>query len=261
MALQLQKEPPAQKSSKPKIDLSDADRPLSQLEEDVENNATKFSIKHYKRILPTFGTLGYLFRNFSGGNSAVIEIIRERIEHSGTQVSKKFRDLLILWNVSDEFSKSRVDIFDHLCNAVKLERAKFWALFQECLYTLQKLLMEMALTEKAFDLVENVDAFSKKEKNIRDRELLARMTGVDRPASLVEVNNNQTTVNNNLSIKDSNVGFSFSEMIRSGDKVVRGENIMELKEAEEDLKLLEEGKRDYIEGEILEDEKLRIENS
>lgn len=261
MALQLQKEPPVQKSSKPKIDLSDADRPLSQLEEDVEANATKFSIKNYKRIQPTFGTLGYLFRNFSGGNSAVIEIIREKIEHSGTQVSKKFRDLLVLWNISDEFSKSRIDIFDHLCNTVKLERAKFWALFQECLYTLQKLLIEMALTEKAFDLVENVDAFSKKEKNIRDRELMARITGVDKPASLVEVNNNQTTVNNNLSIKDSNIGFSFSEMIKTGDKVVRGENVRELEEAEENLKLLEEGNQNYIEGEVVENEKIRIENS
>jgi hypothetical protein len=262
MALQLQQSPSsAPKSTKKLIDLSDADRAFSKTEEEVEASAIKFSIKHYKRIHPYFGTLGHLFRNFNGGNSAVIEIIREKIEHGGNSISnaKKFKEALTLWNVSDEFSKSRVDIFDHICQIVKLERAKFWALFQECLFEFQNLLVEMALTDKKLDLIENIDAFSKKERGIRDRELLSRITGVDKPASLMQINDNSTIVNNNLSIKDSNVGFNFADMIRSGDKVVRGENKNEIEEAEEDIKLLEEGNSDYIDGEIVQNEKEAIE--
>jgi hypothetical protein len=260
MALQLQK-PPSSKSSRRTLDLTDADRPLSVDEEEAENNAQKFSIKHYRRIVPTAGTLGFLFRNFSGGNFAVIEVIRDKIEHS-QGINKKLRDLLTLWNFADEFSRNRIDIFDHFCQKLNLERSKLWGFFQECLYEYQNLLVKMAISDMTLDLVENVDKFSRAEKNVRDRELAARITKVDKVEPLVAINDNSTTVNNNLSIKDSNIGFSFSEMIKSGDKVIRGEEDKrdEMDLITEEQRLLEEGNQEFIDGEIInENEKERIE--
>jgi hypothetical protein len=261
MALQLQKIEP--KSSRKTLDLTDADRPLSNEEEEAENKAQKFSIKHYRRIAPSAGTLGFLFRNFSGGNFAVIEVIRDKIEHT-QGVGKKLRDLLTLWNLSDEFSRNRIDIFDHFCQKINLERSKLWGFFQECLYEYQNLLVKMAISDMTLDLVENVDKFSRKEKNIRDRELAARITKVDRVEPLVQVNDNSLTVNNNLSIKDSNIGFSFAEMIKSGDKAVRGDSahLVEIEDFKP-LELEEGNEEDFVEGDILENgqEKILIRNS
>lgn len=236
-----------------KYSLMKADRELSIEELETEEKSERYSVTTYKRIKPVVGTLGYLFRNFSGGNEGVMELIKSsRLPITG--VSKAFKQLIILWNEADEYSRKRVDIFDVLCLETGVRRDEFWGLFQQSSFLYNKIVQEMAIQAATADLIDNVFEFAKKETHTRDRELGAKIAGLATEKPLVQINDNSQTVNNNLSIKDSNVGFSFDEMIRKGDKVISGERPQyEIDKIEAERKQLTEGDTDYVDGEVIEE--------
>src|SRR5689334_9124412 len=121
---------------KPKLTLVPLrnDRPLEEYELIAEQNAIELSIKGYKRINPVPGTLGYLFRDIIGGNTSVYEFTKNALPDSNgrgkgiTKIETLCKKVILIWNALDDFSKNRVDVYDHICDRVGLKRSEFYAI-------------------------------------------------------------------------------------------------------------------------------------
>lgn len=224
--------------------LKNADRDLDEKELEAEEKAVKYSRLVYKRIPPIPGTLAFALRNLQGGNESVIEFLRWAQEGNNNNRTKFIKEFIILWETMDEFSRRRVDIFDHLCRKYSIPVKRFWGVLQEGLFDHYKELAQTALGESQPELVASVRKFANKEKNHQDRKLLADMCKLTTEAPLVKVEDNSKhlTVNNN-------VVPSFVDSIRRTEKVVRS-NEVELPKPRE----LTEGEQKYIEAEVLESE-------
>lgn len=226
--------------------LKDADRPLDEQEIEAEEKATKFSRMVYRRIPPIPGTLAYLLRNIKGGNESVVEFLRwSKVGERGNRT--RFIDtFLILWENMDEFSRRRIDIFDHLCRKYSIQPKRFWGVVQEGLFDHYEQLAQTALGEGKLNLISDIKKFASKEKNFNDRKLLAEAMKLtsDAPLIKVEDKSQHLTVNtNNGSIP------SFSQSIKRSEESIRRDNVEIPKPRE-----LTEGKQDYIDGEVFEAE-------
>lgn len=225
--------------------LEDADRPLDENELEAEEKAIKYSRMVYRRIPPIPGTLAFALRNLKGGNESVIEFLRWSQTGEKSNRTKFIKEFIILWNNMDEFSRRRIDIFDHLCRKYSIPLKRFWGVLQEGLFDHYEQLAQTALGEAKQDLIKDIRKFSSREKGHADRKLLADMVKLtsDAPLIKVEDNSQHLTVNNNSSIP------SFAQSIRRSEEFVRRDELEKPKVRE-----LTEGKQDYIEAEILNEE-------
>jgi hypothetical protein len=221
------------------------DRPLEADEEEAEEKAIKLPRKRFKRIPPVPGTLGYLFRDLSGGNAAVFEFINNSLDKShrvksNTTAYKIYR-VILMWNALDEFSQKRVDVFDWLCNEVGIAKDKFYAQAAQGMYDHYEAVSQRILMESKVDLINNVRQFARKERNYRDRELLAKATGTTKDSPLIgSIDNSNKVTNNNLTFESG-----FRDTLRATEKLTRADDPSFI-EAE----IIEERPRQLTEGNL-----------
>lgn len=228
------------------FDLTKADRPYDDEEESSEKEAVKYPVSFYKRIKPTHGTLGYAFRNIKGRNDVVIQALKYVTAKNRT--THKFIGIfLILWNNMDEASKRRVDIFDWLCEKYDVNPAKFFGVVQEGLFVFDDLMAQTAISGFTPEFVEIIKRFASKEKGIRDRELFAKIAGLAKDQPLVQLNDNSTKNELNVTVNASLP--SFTDTMRKADEGIR--TIAPAKPQ----KALTEGNQDYIDAEIIPEER------
>jgi hypothetical protein len=190
--------------------LKDADRALSQVEEENENEATKLSLKKYPRISPIPVTLGYLFRNIKGGNDTVVNALKTALAEGGTGYVK-LRKLIQVYEALDKRSKSRVDVFDHLItfHGLEMTKQKLWSYFQEGLFVDTDMMVTMALTANKQEMVEKI-IIEGLNGSFKDRELYSKITNLVDEKAAVEINDNRKVINNNVNV----FGQSFTDTIR-----------------------------------------------
>jgi hypothetical protein len=214
--------------------LKDADRPLSEEEEEAEQKAESFPIHKYPKIKPIPGTLAYMFRNIKGGNESIIEFMRNAASSNNAKFLKNF---LILWNNMDEYSRKRIDIFDTLCRKYGVPNKKFWGVVQEGMFDYNDQLTQAALMGHKPEFVDLLRRMAAKERNAADRRLLAealQLTAKQEPLIKVEDKSVHTTNNLNLNQVPSFVSS------------VRKTSMPDLP----DRKALTEGKQDYIDADF-----------
>lgn len=233
------------------LSLIDNDRPLSEAELEAETKAIRFSKKEYPSIVPISGTLGFLLRNLQGGNASVVEFLKESSEVNSTKFIKNF---LTLWNVMDEYSKKRIDLWDILCAKFSIKRKKFWGVIQEGMFDHNDALSQIALSGKKAAFIDLLWRMSKLPKNNKDRQLLAEALGITKDTPLISMTDNsihETT--NNTKIEISASLPSFASSMRRIDKF--GKSL----EVTKEVLALPESKQEYIEGEIVkEDERILV---
>lgn len=229
------------------------DRPLEQYELEAESNAIELSIKHFKRIPPLPGTLGYLFRDLIGGNSSVYNFVKNALPivystkptRNGNSKDIKATKVIRLWNAMDEFSQNRVDVFDWLCDRVELPKDDFYAYAAKGMFNHFDAISQRIIMETKPEVIHNVRQFARSEKNFRDRELAAKATGLTKDAPLIGSIDASTKVNANLSFNPS-----FNSMLKEADAVINeNENFIEAEEIEP--KQLTEGNNDYLNTETV----------
>lgn len=222
-------------------DLTASDRPFAEEEEIAEQEAIKFPINIYKRIKPVHGTLGYAFRNIKGRNYVVIEALRNAGEGSRAKFIKNF---IIIWNNLDVYSRNRVDIFDWLCEKYDVPKPMFFGYVQQGMYKFNDLMAQTAISGYTTEFIELVKKLTKTEKNIRDRELFAKMSGLTKDAPLIgSIQNNSTK--NELHVHGNSPLPSFAQAMRKSD-----EGIRTLPQSQPQ-KALSEGIPDYIDAELI----------
>ena len=231
------------------------DRPLEQYEIEAESNAIELSIKNFKRIPPLPGTLGYLFRDLIGGNQAVYNFVKDVLPTSsymgagsktGTIREVKAKKILSIWNLMDEFSQNRVDVFDWLCDRIQLEKHEFYGFAAKGMFNHFEAISQRIIMETKPEVIHNVRQFARSERNFRDRELAAKATGLTKDAPIIG--------NIDASTKVNNLSFSpnFNSMLKDADNVINEtEGFIE---AEEVKPLqLSEGNNDYLNTEVKEE--------
>lgn len=197
-------------------------RALEANEEEAEEKAIKLPRKHFKRIPPIAGTLGYLFRDIEGGNQAVFNYINETLSASNKQKANsnayKIYRVILMWNALDENSQNRVDVFDWLCDKVGISKQKFYAQAAEGMFDHYEAITTRILMESKVELVNNVRQFGRSEKNFKDRELLAKATKIVTDQPLIGSIDNSTKVTN-LSFESN----GFKDILRSTEKLLRSD--------------------------------------
>src|SRR6266576_4851426 len=224
----------------------DSDRALDEEETFAEDNAKKLSKGKFAPIKPIYGTLGYLFRNLSGGkfkNDSIIECFRTA---SHTNKSKFIKELIIIYENMDENSRHRVDFFDWFCRKQNVSIAKFWGAYQEGAFSYEDAIVQSAISASKQHLIEVVQKFSNKEKNFNDRKLLADINGLAKDSPLVALTDNSQTAN--VFVGNGNKITSFMESLRRSEN--KSQNINE-------DKLLTEGHTDFIEGELVKEDDIK----
>lgn len=222
------------------LSLIDNDRPYSSEEEEAEKQAIRFSVTNFPRVPPIPGTLGFLFRNISGGNASVIKFMQEA---SGTNESKFIKNFLILWNIMDEYSRNRVDIFDILCEKFNVKKKKFWGVVQEGMYDHNDALSQISLSGHKGEFIELLKKMARLPKNHKDRELLALALGLKKEKAFLELNDNSNH-QTNVQVNNTQVNNlpSFAQSMRRYDE---DDNIIDGQVVEEP-KQLSEGNQEYI---------------
>lgn len=223
--------------------LEESDRPYDDEEIESENQATKFPINIYKRIKPVHGTLGYAFRNIVGRNHVVIEALKNVGVHQ-SKTHRFIKEFIILWNNMDEYSRKRVDIFDWLCEKYDINKAKFFGIVQEGMFNFNNLMAQTALSGFTPEFIEIIKRMAKKEKNIGDRQLFAKMAGLTSEAPILQLNDNSTNTKNELHLHEASPLPSFANSMRKSDEGVRT-----ISSAQQ--KALTEGNQNYIDAEMV----------
>lgn len=208
------------------------DRPLEEYEILAESNAVELSIKYFKRISPVPGTLGYLFRDLTGGNRAVYEFVKNVLPRSnsttpsgktGTARDRKANKVILLWNAMDEHSQNRVDVFDWLCDKVELPRDDFYSYAMKGMFNHFEAISQRIIMESKPEVMHNVRQFAREERNFRDRELAAKATGLTKDAPIIGSIDNSTKIQNNLSFESR-----FNSTLKEADEVINEtENFVE----------------------------------
>lgn len=218
------------------ISLVDNDRPYSSEEEEAEVKAIRFSVTNFPRVPPIPGTLGFLSRNIRGGNEAIINFLKNVGVGDNTKFIKNF---IILWNVMDEYSRKRVDIFDILCEKYNVRKGKFWGRVQEGMFDNHEALAKQTLLGYKAEFVELLKKMARMPKNHKDRELLAHALGLKKDSPLLQFTDNSVTQNTKVEVNQTNINLpSFAKSMRQQPSL-----------EEEEPKQLSEGKQDYIDAE------------
>lgn len=234
-------------------------RALNKEEEEAEEKAESLPRAKYKRILPLPGTLAYLFRDIEGGNYTIANSVLETTladvnKRNPNTIVGKANKVILLWNNFDEFSKRRIDVFDWLCEEVNLRKKKFYAIVMEGLYDHFDAISQRLLMESKPELINNARQFAKEERNFRDRELLAKATGVTKDAPLIGSIDNSTKIQNNL-----NYQSGFSDVIKDTEKIIQGEDNVDFVDAEivenERKSLKPASFENYIDANLFKEEK------
>ena len=230
-----------------------SERVFTQEEIEAEEKATKYSIKRCPRVKPIPGTIGFFVRNILGGNAAIIEHLKDLIDtdipdNSGNARYYKLKNILILWNNADEYSRQRIDIFDIMCDEAKVRRRMFYGWINEALFDSTEEQVKMSLQLHKTDFIELLMKMAGEKRNGTDRRLLAEMM------KLVNGGGPQVVVNNEgdrTVINTQNVLPSFLSSIRRNEVIAPNLGRKELSE----------GNQNYIDGEVVEDEeKVLVEN-
>jgi hypothetical protein len=217
------------------------DSPLSEIEREAEENAFHLSRYKYPSIAPVRGTLGYMFRritpeNILNRNESIIRILEQEVRTETTE-NIWIRQLLRIWDKCDDSSRKRVDFFDILARDMKIPIKKVYLAVQSSLWDYTDAMLQMDLSEAREEVFQQIRTFSAKEKNIKDRELLAKASKLVTDKPLVNIEDNSTT--NNLSIG----GSSFLDRLSKYEELEEGSNI--------ERKLIEgEVREDIIEGDF-----------
>ncbi len=233
------------------------DRPLELNEEEAEAKAIKLSKVQFKRIAPLPGTLGYLFRDLLGGNQSVFTFINNSLEKGARQksstVAYKIYKVILIWNALDTNSQNRVDVFDWLCDRIGVAKDKFYGQAAIGMFEHYEAISQRLLMESKPEMLNNIRQFAGKERNFRDRELLAKATGIAKDAPLIGSIDNSTKVTN-LSFESN-----FKDTLRSTEKLSREDDFIEA-EVEEPKQLTEGSLENMINTEnIFSDKELLLE--
>lgn len=232
------------------------DRELDEIELEAEQKAEKFSLKNFKRINPIPGRIGFLLRNLHKDVGVRNEMVMSFIELvDGANKRKFIRVLRNWWNLLDDYSRKRVDIFDLFCEKYDIHRSRLWAVIQEGMYVNNDALTKTALDGIKPKLIPLLWKMAEKERNVQDRKILSEAVGIIGGEAPVIQDNSQTT-NNTLVVNDNNgVIPSFADSIRRSDKNVRKTPTIEKKPQPRELT---EGEQNYIvDGYIVETEEER----
>lgn len=226
--------------------LKNADRPLDEKEEEAEEKAEKFSRMVYRRIPPIPGTLAYLLRNIKGGNDSVIEFLRWAQNGEKGNRTRFIKEFLILWENMDEFSRRRVDIFDHLCRKFEIPLKRFWGVLQEGMFDHNDQITQTALSGHKPQFVERLMQIADKEKNHQAQKLVAQAMRLVQDEPLIKIEDKSQHVN----VTQNNMMPSFSQSIKRSEESIKHEDV-----AMPNPRELTEGEQNYIEADIVEEEK------
>jgi hypothetical protein len=222
--------------------LKDADRELSDIEIDYENKSITYDKEKHRRIKPSFGTLGYMFRNLKGGNNTVIGALRASLSERGAAATIK--DIIIKYDSLDEYSQLRTDVWDLICKDLRRPSTLVWNFFLKGIKLYVEALKTASIELNKPDLVDTINKFSRKEANQKDRELAAKVSGLidDKPLVSIEQNDNRKVTNNTVNL----FGKEFSDTIREVNNQLINDNETKFLEP----KSLTEGTQDYIDAEF-----------
>lgn len=211
------------------------DKPLTEIEINYEREATTLNIHRFPRIHPRKATIGCLVRGLEGGNHQAIEYVRNSLpaydKHKGIKALSQDDDLKALikeFDLYDEASQMRVDCLDWLCRRFEINIAKFLDKMQAGLLDFNDRIASIRISEQKPDLALKIINYAGKEKHVADRKLAAEITGLVKPQAQVNIDNSKSeNTSNNIIVP------SFNDFVR------------------EKAKELGEGKKDYIDGEVV----------
>lgn len=221
------------------------DRPLSDLELEAESKAEKLSKAAFPQIPPFPGTVGFLIRNVRGGNEAVIRYLDYAFHAKSSGGGKGLKEIFILWDNLDEFSRRRVDVFDHLCKQRDISPRRFLGWITEGMFECGQQETMIDLIEARPKLISNIDKFSGDRKNFKDRELLAKVSRLTEESPIVSINQTTNIQKNTLIVEAAEVGFS--DIIRNSERF--------LKKEKASRQITEGSKEDFIDIETFQTER------
>lgn len=228
------------------------DRPLSEEEIEAQDKAQIFPKGKFAPIAPIPGTIAFYVRNVRGGNPSIIGFIKHGLDevnsNTNTKLVKRIRMMISVWESFDEFSKRRIDFFDWFSRKYSIPKGKLLGLITEGMCNLSESETMIDLVQAKPELIHNIRNFGMKERNFRDRELLAKATGVIKENPLVNVDASSTTnVTNNKLILETG-SSNFRDIIRSSENLIRGEQ--KFIDIVPEARQLSEGETEFVDTEF-----------
>lgn len=230
------------------------DRPLSEEEEIYFDKALILNKEDFRPLKPIVGRLGFYLRNYH--NDEVVEILRtlldgylegqienfDAVDRRTKDEKRWIRDVIKIYERLDFNSQNRVDVFDWLARDLEVSVPKFFGAFQEAAVLNQERITTTSIEQFKPLLLHATMKFALQGKNFKDRELLMRVFGFDKPASQISIQDNSQNV---ILTQDEGNKKLFGNFTSSMKKVE--------KEVESEQKMLEEGKQEFIDAEIVEE--------
>lgn len=200
------------------------------------NNAIKIDSKTYPIIRPIRGTLAHKFILFNKENDEIILYLKQVKLSDGTNlIHGAVNKIVDYYETLDEYSKMRHDLFDHLAAKFRVSGYKFWGWIAEGIARISDEEVESLLLSSRTPLIQKVNEMAMTDGGHKDRDLLARITGIVKPAALVNINQNNNTVNVNSLPK-------FHEDSKRIEQEIEASKVAPRE--------LSEGTKNYIEAEI-----------
>jgi hypothetical protein len=209
---------------------------LSEEEKHSIREAEKLNVRDYPIIFPIRATIGFMTRNMDGKNHQAIEFVRSTFP---AQVPSKSYLMMLVdeFDSLDEHSQNRVDCLDILTRKHRITPMRFLDALTEGITVFHNYQTKAIIASKKPDLAEKILKSAENEslKSAEHKKLAAKIAGLIDEKPLVQVDTgSKTTVN---STTNNNLVLSFTEFVKSNDKLIRGQV---------------EEKKDYIEGESVE---------
>jgi hypothetical protein len=200
-------------------------------------NASKLNKEDFPIILPMRATIGFMVRNMDGKNQQAIEFIRAGLPTNANVNTNFLAALVSEFDNLDINSQNRVDCLDWLARKNRINPSRFLEALVDGITFSHNQMTRAIIASKKPDLAEKIFDSADKEslKSAEHKKLAAKVAGLIDDKPLVNVETGSKTTNNYNN--QTNVVLSFSDFVKSNDKLIRGQN--------------GEKEKDYVEGEIV----------
>lgn len=245
------------KKLKPKVEFGDnlLMGKVTTTDKNIIDKSIVISKYLYPMIPPNLGTIGFFIKKSRLVPEDIIQILRSQGTKRDKRKNFDYKERALIhinevWDLLDEFSKQRFDIFDHLARRALLTTEDLWGILLVKLANHGVLATKTAMTLLELNKLELISKVGNKVgENDNADKLMAEMTGLKKNETNINVQNNQNQIN-------LNERPSFSKLSNSLNKVLMEEMNPDLElESKEEQKQLTEGNLDYVDSEIIENEK------
>lgn len=158
---------------------------------EIAMQAKDFPAHAYTLIRPVRGTIAFMALSTNRSNDDLISYLQEHIDEGDAgSDANKLRRLIIRYNNLDELSQRRHDIIDHLCREknVDINSYTLWGYIAAGATRASDRELILLLNLGKEDVIRKTIEMASTDAGIRDRQLLADMTGLTKKAPLIGVN-------------------------------------------------------------------------